>query len=109
MLLSHLPGLVYGQVPADLPVLLREETLLVFIVDYKMLCLLCIEVVVLIPRGIGELAVHKFQWLDLIFWEDSSLGRDANSKVQDFVPVMTPAGMVLLCIFNHCIAREMLL
>lgn len=35
LLLSLLPRLVYGKVPADLPALVREETLLVFIVDYK--------------------------------------------------------------------------
>lgn len=49
---------------------------------------------VLIPRGIGELGVHKFQWLDLIFQEDRSLGCDANPKVQDFISVVTPAGVV---------------
>lgn len=35
MLLTHLPGLFYGKVPADLPAFVREETLLIFILDYK--------------------------------------------------------------------------
>lgn len=35
VLLSHLSGLVYGKVPADLPALARGETLFVFILDYK--------------------------------------------------------------------------
>lgn len=57
---------------------------------------------VLIPRGIGELAVHKFQWLDVIFWEDRSLGCDANPKVQGFISVVTPAGVVVSACSHLC-------
>lgn len=50
---------------------------------------------VLIPRGTEELAVHKFQWLD--FWEDTSLGCDANPEVSDFLSIMTAAVVGSAC------------